>query len=261
VYVEAWRPVATIRPSISVSGGFDLFAIHTDHLGTSRRILDSNNGSLRWAWDAVEPFGHQMANSNPSGLGVFVFHHRFPGQYLDETTGLLHNWHRDYHSGLGRYVQSDPLGLIDGWSTYAYVGGNPMGLIDPEGLRGVRPTPQFRNSSPYYSYQNQQWTPVARPPGPQLMPVVPYRNDYWRRAGFGMWNRYIKKTNNDILKENMMYLYSLYEEKKSNCAVEICSNGGLNSCPASNSISNTHWPTMSAVGDNPRNCFCLERVK
>jgi RHS repeat-associated protein len=70
-----------------------------------------------------------------------------PGQYFDTETGLHQNWHRDYDPGIGRYLQSDPIGLRGGLSTYGYAYQNPGKFIDPMGLAGTT-THGLRRCSP-----------------------------------------------------------------------------------------------------------------
>ena len=45
---------------------------------------------------------------------------RFPGQWFQAEAGLHQNWMRDYDPATGRYLQADPLGLVDGASAGGY---------------------------------------------------------------------------------------------------------------------------------------------
>jgi RHS repeat-associated protein len=123
-------PIATLRPD--GSGGVVLYYVHADHLNTPRLVTDTSN-NIRWRWDS-DAFGTTPPNVNPVGLGTFEYSLRFPGQQFDEVVGLHYNYFRDYDPAVGRYVQSDPIGLSGGINTYGHVGGDPLLGIDPTGL-------------------------------------------------------------------------------------------------------------------------------
>ncbi|RFF31158.1 RHS repeat domain-containing protein [Wenzhouxiangella sediminis] len=115
--------------------GQSVYSIHADHLGAPRAVVDAS-GSKRWEWSfRRNPFGEMAPNEDPKKTGeAFEFNLRFPGQYYDAESGLHYNYFRDYEPQTGRYVQSDPIGLSGGFSTYGYAFQSPSKYIDPLGL-------------------------------------------------------------------------------------------------------------------------------
>lgn len=120
---------------VGVVIGTSLHYVEADHLGTPRVIVDPSRNVPVWRWDLYgSAFGDHFPIIDPDGDDVAVTYHlRYPGQYYDAETGLHYNYFRDYEPGIGRYVQSDPIGLRGGIATYPYVNGNPLSFKDPDG--------------------------------------------------------------------------------------------------------------------------------
>jgi RHS repeat-associated protein len=121
---------------VGVLASYSLHYVQPDHLGTPRAVIDPVRDVAIWTWDLKgEAFGNSPPNQDPDNDGnTFPFDMRFPGQRYDAATGLNQNYFRDYEPGMGRYGQSDRIGLAGGKSTYSYVSSNPMNFVDLLGL-------------------------------------------------------------------------------------------------------------------------------
>ncbi|MCR8716658.1 RHS repeat-associated core domain-containing protein [Stenotrophomonas indicatrix] len=128
-------PVALIQTQSA--GVPELAYIQPDHLGTPRVVIDPIRDVAIWEWsNKSEVFGDQAPANDPDGDGVaFDLALRFPGQQATDASGLFYNYQREYEPEVGRYSQSDPIGLDGGVSTYSYVGGSPALFADPIGLQ------------------------------------------------------------------------------------------------------------------------------
>ena len=137
-------PVAVLKPDpASAANPPQIYFVHADHLEAPRVLLDRAN-NIRWT-RLAEPFGTTPANDNPVGLGAFSFNLRQPGQYWDAESGLHYNMARYYDPGIGRYTQSDPIGLAGGINTYSYADGSPTSKTDPLGLATYQCTRKLNN--------------------------------------------------------------------------------------------------------------------
>ncbi|WP_429620659.1 RHS repeat-associated core domain-containing protein [Stenotrophomonas sp. AN71] len=127
-------PVALIN--MPGAGVPELAYVQPDHLGTPRVVIDPVRDVAIWEWsNKSEVFGNQIPSADPDGDGVaFELALRFPGQQATDASGLFYNYQREYDPAVGRYSQSDPIGLMGGVSTFSYADLAPQDRSDPLGL-------------------------------------------------------------------------------------------------------------------------------
>ena len=184
--------------------------LETDHLNTPRVARDQARNVV-WTWDS-DAFGATPPNPNPSGLGVVTINLRFPGQYYDQETGLHYNGFRYYHPGMGQYIQPDPIGLRGGsFSTYAYVGGNPLRWVDPSGLAG-----STRGSAPPRSsgYGNQLAYDLT------LAQIRAIRPDYRPPASIGNRDSEVSEAEVAMLRAELMNLRNNQSQNQYQCTAK-----------------------------------------
>ena len=157
-----------------------LFYIEPDALGSPRVVIDptrdtANGGMVVWRWPlAGDAFGEEAPLEDPDGDGTaFVLDQRFPGQQYDSATGFNYNYFRDYDPSTGRYVESDPIGLRGGVSTFGYVEANPLTYYDLLGLQNA----PIRDWYMWHYYRNG----LNRPPPNRQAATAASRRGEWRR--------------------------------------------------------------------------------
>jgi len=157
---------------VGIYKGGRVYAVHTDHLGTPRKITDDTNQVVwQWAYSAFgdnKPSGVLKATANPkvaltnvptllkATTPTLAMNLRFPGQYFDEESNLSYNYFRSYRPQQGRYDQADPIGLDGGWSRFGYVGGNSLSFVDPKGLSAL-PSMAMLEPAPVANMSRTPW--------------------------------------------------------------------------------------------------------
>lgn len=147
---------------VGVVKGNTLYWVSADHLGRPDVVT---NAAKQVVWRANNwAFNRGIALDQIGGYNL-----GFPGQYYDSESNLWQNGFRDYEPTIGRYMQSDPIGLMGGISTYGYVGQNPVNYIDKKGLQDA--TTDFLRDATIRWYVRHMIRNIYNRPPPNLATV------------------------------------------------------------------------------------------
>jgi len=97
----------------------------TDQLGSVIRQINEAGGTQ--SATAYSPYGEASTSGDDQGNST-----EYTGRENDGT-GLYFYRARYFDPVLKRFVSEDPIGVAGGINLYAYVGGNPVALVDPTG--------------------------------------------------------------------------------------------------------------------------------
>ena len=110
----------------------------TDHLGSTRKVVDSNNNIKETI--NYYPFGSEMRMQDPAQMAGDTWQqYRFTGKELDKQNGL--NWYdfgaRWYDvAGVPMWTSVDPLAeKYYPFTPYSYCIGDPVNKFDPDGKK------------------------------------------------------------------------------------------------------------------------------
>ncbi|MBQ0720856.1 MAG: hypothetical protein KBT88_08465 [Gammaproteobacteria bacterium] len=108
-----------------------LYVYHHDATGHTVAITDINQNVVnKYAYD---PYGQLMAKQEQIAQ-PFTYVGQYGVMTEAQDSDLYYMRARYYDAEIGRFISEDPIGMAGGINLYAYVGGNPVMLVDPSGL-------------------------------------------------------------------------------------------------------------------------------
>ncbi len=88
------------------------------------------------SYEEYYPYGETSLSAGRSRIEVESKLYRYSGKEKDNTTGLYYYGARYYAPWLGRWLNPDPAGTVDGLNLYVFVSGNPVSFYDQGGNQG-----------------------------------------------------------------------------------------------------------------------------
>ena len=120
-------PFGMLYSTDETGGNMQIY--HADIRGSVAAVSDQSQNTV--ATYAYDPYGLNIAETGSLDN---------PYQYVGtlgvtkDENGLYHMHNRYYDPKIKRFVTEDPIGLQGGLNLYAYVSGDPINRVDPQGL-------------------------------------------------------------------------------------------------------------------------------
>jgi RHS repeat-associated protein len=113
------------------AGSSNVTWLLADQQGSVRDVINDSGTVIDHI--VYDPYGNILSQTDSDNQPRFVF----DGMQLDSATGLYYDNARYYDSASGTFISQDPIGFADGGTDmYAFVGNDPVNLIDLTGERG-----------------------------------------------------------------------------------------------------------------------------
>lgn len=103
-----------------------------------KAIIDSQGGIIEsYSYNAYGIMTITDGNGNTLNESTIGNTYGYTGRRYDKESKLWYYRNRMYSAELGRFLQRDPKGYVDGINLYAYVRNNPHKLLDPMGTMSL----------------------------------------------------------------------------------------------------------------------------
>jgi len=153
--------------------GTDRLYVHQDANYNVTSISNVSGGvARRFVYD---PYGKKTADLNAAWATItntsywYVYHQ---GGRFNHVNQLYQFRNRDYSADLGRWMQQDPAGYVDGGSLYQVVVSSPVSWVDPLGLKTIFPTDANGNPLPAPTPKPTHSSTNSMSPGGSILQVI-----------------------------------------------------------------------------------------
>ena len=149
-----------------------------NHLGSAMLELDTTAQVI--SYEEYHPYGTTAYQARNAAIKSTAKRYRYTGMERDEESGLEYHSARYYLPWLGRWLNTDPIGLKGGINVYGYALDNPVKATDPGGTDARLTVDQDTSSITYSTTVHFYGTAaeIAR-----MRPAATRATEFYNNAG------------------------------------------------------------------------------